>query len=209
MHVPCAFSPRPAHARRLAAFQADKLGAVQTVLELGFGQGFFMEEARQRGIRVIGIDRDEYLVATARQAGFAAHRGDVSHVLDLISEPVDAVLASHLIEHLSTDAVRRLMVHLAKVVRPGGRCLFVTPNFRDLRVATEWFWHDPTHVRPYTPGCLSALVSPDQWSVEDEGLDPILWSKQAVGDVVRRIRYGRHYGRSGRWILLSRPTTPQ
>jgi len=202
---PCAFSPNARHARRVARFYAAMYDPGSSVLDVGFGQGYFLEEATNMGLRAIGIDRDPTLVQAAQSRGLDAIQADAREIGCAISQKVDGVMAAHLIEHLPPDAVEHLLRDLAGVVRPGGIAVLVTPNPRDWRVISEWFWNDPTHIRPYTPGAVSQLVSPEEWIWDADGLVPVSVTRDTPRAFVGRLRHGREYGRPSRWYRLRRP----
>jgi SAM-dependent methyltransferase len=201
---PCCFSPSPRQARALARFYAERFQPGQRVLDIGFGQGHFLDAARDRGIKAIGVDRDRALAAAARERGHEVFCGDVKELPDLLAEPFDGALATHLIEHLQPQEVKVFCADVAGLVHPGGVFLLATPNFRDLRVATEWFWLDPSHVRPYPEGALSQLIDDDQWKLDASGFEPTPLGRATPKVLLNRLRYGREYGRAGRWFQLRR-----
>lgn len=179
-------------------------GQGATVVDVGFGQGYFLEAAHEAGRTGIGVDRDPGLVQAARDRGLEAHCADVRNLPDLLVRRIDGFVAQHLIEHLTPSEARSLLADMARLVRKGGTAVLVTPNYRDWRVASEWFWNDPTHVRPYTAGTVRELLSDEDWRLVDEGLMPETVDRHTPGVWLRRVRHGRHYGRSGRWMRLQR-----
>lgn len=174
------------------------------VVELGFGQGYFLEAARAVGIRAIGVDRDSDLVAEGLRGGFDVREGDVRDLQTLIPETVDGMFAAHVIEHLQPGDVGSLLSAAARAVRPGGLLLLATPNMQDWRVASEWFWLDPTHVRPYPSGAVKQLLDPSQWHWESDGYEPIVFTRETAVVLLQKLRFGLDYGRSGRWYRLRR-----
>lgn len=190
-----------AHNRRLLC-QKFPLGS--TVVDVGFGQGFFIEEARKHGIRAIGVDRDPVLVESALSRGLEAIHGDAHDLAKVIGEAVDGVMAAHIIEHLTPDGLGKLFDDAAAITKPGGAAILVTPNPRDMRVISDWFWNDPTHVRPYMAGAVQELLDPKQWRLDAQGLGPQILTRQLPMVMLQRLRYGRHYGRSENWYLLRR-----
>lgn len=94
------------------------------VLELGCGQ-------RKRHADAIGIDALDYPGVDLI--------GDVHEVLaDFPDSSVDEVYSHHFVEHVPD--VSRLLVDLARVVRPDGLVEFVAPHY-----ANPYFYSDPTH----------------------------------------------------------------
>jgi 2-polyprenyl-3-methyl-5-hydroxy-6-metoxy-1,4-benzoquinol methylase len=132
---------------------------------------------------------------------------DVRDLPSVFGEPVDGVMASHIIEHLSPDEVTTLLTELAAVVRPGGVAVLATPNLRDWRVVSEWFWQDPTHVRPYPAGAVKQLLRPNEWRWEADGYEPVVVTRRTPLEFANRVRFGASYGRPGRWYRLRRVQT--
>ena len=201
---PCAFSPGLRSALKEARFLAGLFPSPGRVVDLGFGQGHFLDAAAERGLTAIGIDLDQALVLGAISRGYEAHCMDVREFDVAIAGMLDGFLAQHLIEHLTPTETGRLLSTLAQKVRPGGAGVLVTPNFRDWRVASEWFWHDASHLRPYTEGTIRGILDPREWSLVQAGLMPETIDRHTPGVWLHRLRFGRHYGRSGRWFLLRR-----
>jgi O-antigen chain-terminating methyltransferase len=178
-----------------------------TVADVGFGQGFFLEAARAAGLRPIGVDRDERLVAEARARGFDARVADARDLGGVIGA-VDGVMAAHLIEHLSPQEVANLLAAIAELVPSGGVVVLVTPNLSDWRVSSEWFWSDPTHVRPYPAGAVRQLIDPADWAWDGDGYEPMVITRHTPLEILNRLRFGSGYGRPGRWYRLRRTAAP-
>lgn len=204
MDCPCAFSPCTRNAQRLARFYAAMFPERSVILDLGFGQGHFLEAARARGMSSLGIDRDASLVSSAVKRGFDARQGDVRELDALVPTKVDGAIAAHLIEHLHPYEVGDLLAAVARRVKRGGSFVVATPNFSDWRVASEWFWYDPTHVRPYAAQTVEQLADAREWCLDAEGTEPMGLSKETPKILFQRLRFGSHYGRPGRWFRLVR-----
>jgi len=126
---PCAFSPGPRYARKLAKFYVDQFSPGSRVLDIGFGQGNFLNHAQKGGLDATGFDRAPDLVAAAQRAGFKAVEGDATKVADSFAPAsFDGVLATHLIEHLSPAEVRSLLESVATLLVPGGTLVLATPD---------------------------------------------------------------------------------
>jgi SAM-dependent methyltransferase len=65
----------------------------------------------------------------------------------------EAVFCCWLFEHL--DDPDRAMCEILRVLKPGGMCYLVVPSDHQL---TRGFWHDYTHVRPFTKTSLIQLA---------------------------------------------------
>jgi SAM-dependent methyltransferase len=175
-----------------------------TVVDVGFGQGRFLEEGQRSGLKTIGIDRDGDLVASASQRGLTAFQCDVRDIGEVIDNPVDGIIAAHLVEHLEAGDLKKMLHDMATCVRPGGIAIIATPNFKDWRVASELFWIDPTHVRPYPPGAIQQLIDPADWKWETSGHVPVVVTRELPRVLLKRMIYGTDYGRSGLWYRMIR-----
>lgn len=204
MSNPCAFSPDERQARHAAGFFARMFATCESVLDIGFGQGYFLEACKAVGVRGVGIDRDADLVRDAQRRGFEAYAVDARDLRSVLHQPVDGAMASHLAEHLTPAELRAVLSDIAQVVRPGGCLILATPNFADWRVASEWFWLDPTHIRPYPAGAVQQLLDSNEWRWVADGYEPMVMTRQTPVMWANRFRFGREYGRPGRWYHLER-----
>ncbi len=94
-----------------------------TVLDAGCGSGRIFQYQLGEGCRIIGFDlgtelRDNPNLDDRLQADILR--------LPFAAASFDAVLASHLMEHLPQP--ERALSEVARVLRPGGRFLLLTPN---------------------------------------------------------------------------------
>jgi SAM-dependent methyltransferase len=207
MRDPCAFSAGRRQAVLSARFFAAMFPAGGTVIDVGFGQGVFLEEAMAAGLHPIGVDRDLGLVGRAKSRGLNAVAGDITDLGNSIKEPADGIMAAHVIEHLSPSALVKLLHDMSTLVRQGGLAVLATPNFRDWRVASEWFWNDPTHVRPYPPGAIQQMINPEDWIWDTWGYVPIAVTRELPRVLLKRLLHGSDYGKSGIWCRMVRAMT--
>jgi 2-polyprenyl-3-methyl-5-hydroxy-6-metoxy-1,4-benzoquinol methylase len=201
---PCTFAPSLAQARLTARFLAEMFPRDATVVDVGFGEGVFLEAAQSRGLRAIGVDRDARFVSAARESGYQAFQATATDVDTVVDGPVEGIVAQQLIEHLSPSEAERFLGRAAHLVRPDGLLVIVTPNFRDWRVASELFWVDPTHVRPYNAGSLQALAGAAWWELEASGDEPLRMTRYSLIDRLGRLRHGRDYGKGSKWYRFRR-----
>lgn len=96
-----------------------------SLLDVGFGNGAFLELAKAAGWLVAGVDPDPIAVKNAKARGMDVHLGGID-VYNGITEYFDAITISHVIEHLHDPvAVIRTIYALLK---PGGILYIDTPN---------------------------------------------------------------------------------
>ena len=133
-------------------------GVTGTILDLGCGEGAFLEGLSAAGHRTYGVDRSEAAVAHCRARGLTVSEGDsLEHLGTVADGSLAGILCSHLIEHLQPPTAIALLGQAHRALAAGGRLVLITPDARDLRT-TERFWLDVTHVRPYPEKLLVTLL---------------------------------------------------
>lgn len=147
---------------------AEMLSQGSRVLDIGCWAYSFHGYCRELGIEGLGhygIDMDEQKIAVPEGYVFTKCNVDSS----LIPFPdlyFDAVVASHVIEHLSRPMM--MMDEIFRILRPGGVVYLECPSDRSLRLPSMPFkyelfkslnfYDDPTHIgRPHTPQSLYRL----------------------------------------------------
>lgn len=94
-------------------------------LDLGCGDGVFLETADRCGWNVVGVDPDEKAVKAAKRRGFDVHLGGVD-VFEDEEGLFDFITMNHVIEHLH-DPFGDL-AKCYRLLKPGGRIWIETPN---------------------------------------------------------------------------------
>jgi len=111
-------------ALRLALPRADDV-----VLDLGCGPGTAVRELDRAGFgrpRWVGLDASPPMLARARALGGPVVRAEVTRV-PLGDHSVDVAVAGWLLHVLPASARRRCLGEIARVLRPGGRCVVIVP----------------------------------------------------------------------------------
>lgn len=128
---------------RLFADLARARGEPLHVLDFGCGPGKYALALKAQGCAVTGVDANPEYVRRAADHGIRAYSPDAWPAAD--SSTYDAVLLSHVIEHLHPEALVALVPRLCARLAAHGVLVIVTPTFG------ERFFHDFSHVRPYLP----------------------------------------------------------
>jgi 2-polyprenyl-3-methyl-5-hydroxy-6-metoxy-1,4-benzoquinol methylase len=179
------------------------------VLDLGCGEGVFLQLLRVAGRSGVGVDRHPGDVARARAQGLEVIEQDALSYLAGQHEAFDGVFCAHLIEHLAPEDAVRLVEGAWSALRPGGRLVIITPDPRDLEVLADRFWLDLTHVRPYPLSLLVALLRTLGFEVLDHGDDPRSARGRTLRNLPRRalrwLRLGEHAYRGDAFVIAARP----
>jgi SAM-dependent methyltransferase len=136
-------------------------------LDIGCGNGVFLDRIRRHGWDVLGIDTSPAAAAAARESfGITVHVGELEDA-PIQARSFDFIHMSHVIEHLARPvATLRRVAHL---LRPGGRLYVETPNIDSLafRWSREyWFALDaPRHLWLFSPATLARALSQSGFSV--------------------------------------------
>jgi SAM-dependent methyltransferase len=124
----------PEYEEQIIPLVADRLGKAGRVLDLGTGEGQVARALRSRGVDVIGFDPFLGQIRVAAERGGAVAYGvGAAQAIPTAAESVDAVVACLVFEHI--DHMDEAIAEVARVLRPGGRFLFLlnhpllqTPN---------------------------------------------------------------------------------
>ncbi|MBI4514438.1 MAG: methyltransferase domain-containing protein [Deltaproteobacteria bacterium] len=106
--------------RKVDLMAAGITGAAPVGLDLGCGRGYYLEELRRRGYRVVGSDLSAGQLRTARAAGEAV-AADASQ-LPFPDGTFDFVYSVNMFHHLPRLEMRRQgLAEIRRVLKPGGR----------------------------------------------------------------------------------------
>ena len=103
-----------------------------SVLEVGFGNGEFLDWAKQNGASPVGLEIIEELVSLAEKDGFEVYHwnlveGDEKES-PLDGRLFDCVVAFDVIEHLTIEQAQVALQRMAALLQPGGKVLLRFPN---------------------------------------------------------------------------------
>jgi 2-polyprenyl-3-methyl-5-hydroxy-6-metoxy-1,4-benzoquinol methylase len=98
------------------------------ILDVGCGDGAFLNLMRGRGWSVEGVDVDAKAVARAKAKYGLELRCSNLRAAGFPHDTFDAITLSHVIEHVPDPP--GLLAEMARVLKPGGRLVATTPNIR-------------------------------------------------------------------------------
>jgi SAM-dependent methyltransferase len=210
------------HAGKLAMI--DRLvrsdgGSEQKILEIGCGSGNLLLRAVAQGGFPVALDISVGALRFVRrrliawQLGSAASRGflctqAMGEGLPLLSDSLDWVLLSEVIEHLADPGL--VVREARRVLRSGGRLLVTTPNYHSLWPILEWGidrlglapkMAGEQHIAPFRADSLREILLASNLEIEKMGsiysLSPflaLLSSRLAERALTQELRHLRGVG---------------
>lgn len=136
------------------------------VLEIGCGEGILLNELSSAGFNVQGIEPSQAASARARARGLHVIEGYFPN--KAVDGPVDAVVLSHVLEHMPNPLnVLRQVAQLS----PNGHLFLVQTNYKGLmalwRRAAWYAWVPEDHYWHFTPQGLAQLATQAGWQYKN------------------------------------------
>lgn len=158
----------------------------QSLLDVGCGNGAFLDLARRAGWQVMGVEPDPTAAAIARARGLDVRLGQIEF-LDGMAEGFDVVTLSHVIEHVHDPIA--LLERCRVLLRPGGWLWIDTPNLKSFghrRYGPAWMHLDPPrHLVLFTPNSLAlALERAGYGSLQLAPWRPVASSTYPVSETI-------------------------
>ena len=131
------------------------------VLDVGCSTGAFLHQLKTRfptQYEILGTDVAGPALDYAEKQGIPVHRG--SFIEQNFEPPFDAITFWAVVEHLVHP--RPFLEKAASVLKPGGRCFVLVPNFRSLAtriLGARYRYILPQHVNYFTAEALRSLCS--------------------------------------------------
>lgn len=137
------------------------------LLEVGCGSGEMLQRLRGFGWDVLGQDVDPGAVAHGRKRGLEVRQGSLES-LDLPAASFDAIVMSHVLEHLY-DPIG-LLNECHRLLKPGGALSLVVPNAASLGLSLfkeSWLHLDPPrHIHLFSAVSLNQVLKRTPFQVE-------------------------------------------
>lgn len=173
------------------------------VLDIGCGEGSFLELLKERNINAEGVDISKDAANACDKKGVKAHCADALDFLKDKTNLYDGIYISHVVEHLNYDKLLALIKGSFNALKPDGIAAVTTPDIKNIKDITEGFWEDPTHVRPYPIKALKKVFIGAGFEIIEakelkQEYDRILWK---IRDAVRKALVGDYWGRSEVYVV--------
>lgn len=125
------------------------------LLDVGCGNGNYLEFARRAGWQVQGLDFDPIAVTAARERGLEVFEGTIK-VLSGESECFDRITLSHILEHVYDPW--DVLADCYRLLKPGGSLWLETPNANSNgHKAFGPYWRGlepPRHLHIFSRACI-------------------------------------------------------
>lgn len=164
----------------------SRLKETDSVLEIGFGEGYGSNMISEFTKSVIGLDVNEDAVNFAQKkygtsnCSFQKYDGGE---LPFEDKRFDSVISYQVIEHIDDD--RSYLQQIHRVLRNGGTFYLTTPNRLHRLEPGQEPWN-PFHVREYSPGQLQELLESVFPQVTIKGVNAEKEVRQIEIDRVKR-----------------------
>ena len=142
----------------LSALQQSSNEAL-LILDVGCGRGEWLRLLGEHGYSPQGVDISQTMVDFCRLEGLQAEQGEVlTYLAGLADESLHVISAFHVIEHLSFEQMVNLFDACLRILKPGGKIIFETPNPENMVVGAYSFYLDPTHKNPLPPATVEFVA---------------------------------------------------
>jgi len=158
------------------------------IIEVGFGEGHFLDFAKDHGFDVIGIEIIPILVDTARSRQHKAILGSLSD-LRHEAESYDLIVAFDVVEHMDSSDLVRFFEDAASLIRPSGKVLLRFPNGNS-PFSLSHQNGDVTHRSYLNSGSLRQLAGPTGLRIISVRNSARAMPDGLTARVRRRISYG-------------------
>lgn len=134
-------------------------GDCRRVLDIGCGRGEWLQLLAESDYEPQGIDTNPVMAGECQSHGLSVENIDgLSWLMSQPDHSLCAITAFHVIEHMPFADLLRMTTEARRVLIPGGKLIYETPNPENILVGSHTFYHDPTHRNPITPALLEFLA---------------------------------------------------
>ncbi len=126
-------------------------------IDIGCGRGEWLELLSDNAIVAKGVDSDSGMVQDTKELDITLADG-IEYLSLQESNSAFVISAFHLVEHLLFEDLMKLVAEANRVLVDGGILILETPNPENIKVASETFYLDPTHIKPIPPELLSFIT---------------------------------------------------
>jgi len=131
-----------------------------TLLDIGCGVGFLLDEARLQGYDVQGLELNAKAVAFCASKGLKVNNCSLASC-GLSDNTFEVVVMSHVLEHIHD--FNSLLREVSRILKPGGTLMLSQPYHRGwlpVLLRRHWYgWVPDDHIWHFTPETLSPVLA--------------------------------------------------
>lgn len=135
------------------------------VMDIGSGEGRFLEVLRRRNIDAFGVDLNDALAGRAQAKGLHVLRKDALAALQDDIAGVTVFSMMDFVEHIPLRVLLEILEKISCI--PGAKIVLQTPHLDSLIGMKFWF-HMPSHVTPLHPFFLRRVLAQHGFGILDE-----------------------------------------
>lgn len=129
------------------------------IIDIGCGDGYFLEIAKQRGWNVYGTEFTDVAIQVCSEKEILMQKG-VLNSSNYRSIEFDVVTSFEVIEHINNPKTE--VISIKEILRNGGLFYFTTPNFNSISrliLKEQWICIEyPEHLSYYTSKTINHLL---------------------------------------------------
>jgi len=166
------------------------IGKPGMVLEIGCGEGLMLDTLRQKGWKVMGIERTEAMAVYARDTlGLDIVSGGIELVPG--EKNFDLIILFQVLEHMHNP--QSILKECAARLKPGGFLIINVPNFDSWQArfgGNVWLHLDPPrHLFHFSPKSLTQILRTIGLDIHDVKFisfehDTFVWIQTAINKII-------------------------
>ncbi len=140
----------------------------ENVLDIGCGRGEFVALLRDNNISAKGIDTSEKLVSHCQEKGLNVELADMFDYLKRQEDySLGGIFCSQVVEHIVPNQILQLLYLANKKLKDNAPIILETINPENVVAVSNWFYMDPTHIRPVHPKTLEFMLEGCGYEVKE------------------------------------------
>lgn len=155
--------------------KVEKYRKTNNLLDIGCGNGYFLEEAKKRGWCVYGTEYTANTLGICEKKGVVMHKGELN-TENYLAASFDVITSFEVLEHINNP--QEELAKIYTLLKPGGCFYFTTPNFNSISrriLKDKWsIINYPEHLSYYTKNTSKKLL-------RSNGFKPILVTTTGIG----------------------------
>lgn len=161
------------------------------ILEIGCGEGILLNELKNLGFEVTGIEPSVTASKRAQEKGLKVFQGYFPHSA-MEGKTYDMIIMSHVLEHLEDP--HQILINITKSLTSDGLLLLVQTNFKGLMPrlqSTKWYaWVPEQHFWHFTPDGIINICRRHKMSFVDKKYYPLVHINSRLNSAMNALKIG-------------------